>query len=162
MRSQENAMLRRDFISFLAGALVAYSRDAIAQSPSKVYRVGTLLPGAPIDEKSPLGAILLKKLEQHGYALGKNLAYEARGAGGQVSKLGEIVRSMKANGADVIVAGGFPTTLACKVANVPTVVFLGAGDPVATRALSTALRTQVATSPAFLTTRRLSPPNVSS
>jgi len=57
MRFQENAMLRRDFISFLAGALVAYSRDAIAQSPSKVYRVGTLLPGAPIDEKSPLGAI---------------------------------------------------------------------------------------------------------
>src|SRR5215510_9687602 len=85
MRFQENAMLRRDFISFLAGALVAYSRDAIAQSPSKVYRVGTLLPGAPIDEKSPLGAILLKKLEQHGYALGKNLAYEARGAGGQVA-----------------------------------------------------------------------------
>jgi putative ABC transport system substrate-binding protein len=71
MRFQENAMLRRDFISFLAGALVAYSRDAIAQSPSKVYRVGTLLPGAPIDEKSPLGAILLKKLEQHGYALGQ-------------------------------------------------------------------------------------------
>jgi len=71
MRFQENAMLRRDFISFLAGALVAYSRDAIAQTPSKVYRVGTLLPGAPIDEKSPLGVILLKKLEQHGYALGK-------------------------------------------------------------------------------------------
>src|SRR5262245_270653 len=133
MHFREDSMLRRDFISFLAGALVAGSRVAIAQTASKVYRVGTLFPGPPLDEKSPLRAILLKKLEQHGYSLGKNLAFEARGAGGQVSKLGEIVNSMKANGVDVIVAGGFPTTLACKVANVPTVVFLGVGDPVATR-----------------------------
>src|SRR5262249_61644320 len=96
MRFQENAMLRRDFISFLAGALVAYSRDAIAQTPSKVYRVGTLLPGAPIDEKSPLGVILLKKLEQHGYALGKHLAYAARGSGCQGSDLGWLVDSTKA------------------------------------------------------------------
>src|SRR5262249_57055569 len=131
-----------------------------AQSPSKVYRVGTLLPGAPIDEKSPLGAILLKKLEQHGYALGKNLAYEARGAGGQVSKLGEIVRSMKANGADVIVAGGFPTTLACTVANVPTVVFVGVGDPVATRLIDSLAHpggniTGISDNAAALATKRL-------
>ena len=126
-------MLRRGFISFLAGAFVAGPRVATAQTPSKVYRVGTLLPGAPVDEKSALGAILLKKLEQHGYTLGKNLAFEARGAGGQVSRLGEIVNSMKADGVDVIVAGGFPTALACKVANMPTVVFFGVGDPVATR-----------------------------
>jgi putative ABC transport system substrate-binding protein len=126
-------MLRRDFISFMVGALVAGPRVAIAQTPSKVYRVGTLLVGAPMDEKSPLGAILLKKLEQHGYTLGKNLAFEARAAGGQVSKLGEVVNSMKASGVDVIVTAGFPPALACKVANVPTVVFFGAGDPVATR-----------------------------
>jgi hypothetical protein len=49
--------------------------------------------------------ILLKKLEQHGYTLGKNLAFEARGAGGQVGKLGEIVRAMKANQVDVGVSG---------------------------------------------------------
>ena len=125
-------MLRRDFISFLAGALVVRPHVAIAQTSSRVYRVGTLLPGPPLDERSPLGTILLQKLEQNGYTLGKNLAFEARGAGGQMSKLGEIVRSMRADDVDVIVAGGFPTTLACKVANVPTVVFLGAGDPVAT------------------------------
>jgi putative ABC transport system substrate-binding protein len=85
-------MLRRDFISLLAGAVIAGPRLAIAQTQSKVYRVGTLLPGPPVDEKSPLGAVLLKKLEQHGYTLGKNLAFEARGAGGQIRKLGEIIR----------------------------------------------------------------------
>jgi len=152
-------MFRRDFISLLVGALVAGSR-AIAQTQSKVYRVGTLLPGPPVDEKSPLGAILLQKLEQHGYTLGKNLAFEARGAGGQLSKLGEIVRSMKADQVDVIVAGGFPTTLACKVANVPTVVFLGVGDPVATHLIDSLAHpggniTGISDNAAALATKRL-------
>jgi putative ABC transport system substrate-binding protein len=126
-------MLRRDFISVFAGALIAGPRLASAQNQSKVYRVGTLLGGPPLEEKSPLGAILLQKLAQHGYTLDKNLAFEARGAGGQMGNLGEIVRAMKAAQVDVIVVGGYPTALACKVANVPTVVYIGAGDPVATR-----------------------------
>jgi putative ABC transport system substrate-binding protein len=125
-------MRRRDFVSLLTGVAIAGPHAAIAQSSSKVFRLGTLSPGAPLDEKTPLGSILLKALEKHGYTLGKNLAFEARGAGGQMSKLGEIVLGMKADQVDVIVAGGFPVTLACKVANVPTVVYLGAGDPVAT------------------------------
>ena len=126
-------MLRRDFIYSLAGALVAGSRVAIAQTPSKVYRVGTLRPGPPLDEKSPLGTILVKKLEEHGYILGKNLVFEAQGVGSQLGKLGEIVNRFKAKGIDVLVVGGFPVTLACKAANVPTVVYIGVGDPVATR-----------------------------
>jgi len=73
-------MLRRDFISLFACAVIAGPRAATAQT--KVYRVGTLFPGAPLDEKSPLAVILLQKLEQHGFTLGKNLAFEARGAGG--------------------------------------------------------------------------------
>src|SRR6185369_1032537 len=111
-------MLRRDFICFLAGAMIGAPRLATAQTPARIYRVGTLLPN---------------KLEQHGYAVGKNLVFLARGAGGQTGTLGEIIRGMKADQVDVIVAGGFPTVLACKVANVPTVVYIGAGDPVATR-----------------------------
>ncbi len=153
-------MLRRDFISLLVSAVVAGPRLAIAQTPSKVYRVGTLLPGPPLDEKSPLGSILLQKLEQHGYTLGKNLAFEARGAGGQVSKLGEIVRGMKADQVDVIVAGGFPTALACKVANVPTVVYIGVGDPVATHLIDSLVHpggniTGISDNAAALATKRL-------
>ena len=153
-------MLRRDFIYVLVGVVVAGPGVAIAQTPSKVYRVGTLLPGPPVDEKSPLGAILLKKLEEHGYTLGKNLAFEAHGAFGQVTKLAEIVRSMKANNVDVIVAGGFPTALACKVANVPTVVFLGVGDPVATHLIESLAHpggniTGISDNAATLATKRL-------
>ena len=126
-------MRRREFITLLTGAAIAGPRAAIAQAPPKIFRLGTLAPGPPIDEKNPLGAVLLKAMEQHGYALSKNLSLEARGAGGEVAKLGELVRGLKANQVNVIVAAGFPVVLACKIANVPTVVAFGGGDPVATR-----------------------------
>jgi putative ABC transport system substrate-binding protein len=125
-------MKRRDFIALLAGATIAAPRGARAQ-PSKTYRLGSLTPGMPIADKSPLGVALLKGLEQRGFIAGKNLTYDARGAAGQNAKLPELVRAMKADHVDVIVAVGYPTALACKVENVPTVVAWGAGDPVATR-----------------------------
>jgi putative tryptophan/tyrosine transport system substrate-binding protein len=123
-------MKRREILKMLAAAAVASPSVARAQSSAKVFRLGTLTPGAPYDEKSPFGAILLKGLEQRGFKVGSNMAFQARGAGGQVNKLGEIVRAMKPD-VDVIVASGFPPALACKVENVPTVVAIGAGDAVA-------------------------------
>jgi len=125
-------MKRRDFIILLGGAAMAQSGAAFGQSSSKVYRFGTLSAGAAISEKSPTGATLLRVLEQRGYTLGKNLVLDARSAAGKMSKLAEHVRAMKAEKVDVIVTTGYPATLACKVENVPTVVALGAGDPVAT------------------------------
>jgi putative tryptophan/tyrosine transport system substrate-binding protein len=124
-------MKRRDFIALLAGATIAAPHIARAQ-PSKTFRIGSLTPGMPIADKSPLGVTLLKGLEQRGFVAGKNLTYDARGAAGQNAKLPELVRAMKADHVDVIVAVGYPTALACKVENVPTVVAWGAGDPVAT------------------------------
>jgi len=125
-------MRRREFLALATGALMTGPRAAAAQA-SKVYRLGSLTPGAPLDEKSPLGSVLLKALEQRGFSVGKNLTYDARAAGGQVAKLPELVRGIKADGADAIVAVGYPAVLACKFANVPTVVAYGAGDPVATK-----------------------------
>ena len=124
-------MQRREFIALLGGAALAAPRLAMAQS-SKVHRVATLAPGGPITEKSPFGTMLLQGLEQRGYTLGKNLAFDSRAAMGEVTKLPDLVRALKADHADVIVAIGYPTALACKAENVPTVVAFGAGDPVAT------------------------------
>ena len=153
-------MRRREFITLAAGAAIAGSRATFAQSSSKVYRLGTLSPSAPIGEKSPFGTILLKGLEQRGYTLGKNLAFDARAAMGQVSKLPELVRGLKASNVDVIVAIGFPTALACKVENVPTVVAFGAGDPVATGLVDGLSRpggsiTGISDTAATLSTKRL-------
>jgi putative ABC transport system substrate-binding protein len=125
-------MQRRQFIALLSGAAIGGSRGAAAQSSSRVFRLGTLTPGAPLSDKTPLGGILLEGLAQRGYVLGKNLTLDARGAMGQVSKLPEIVRELKAGNVDAIVTVGFPTALACKDTGVATVVAYGAGDPVAT------------------------------
>ena len=153
-------MRRRQFVSLLAGAAIYGPRAVLAQSSAKVFRLGTLTPGLPLDEKSPLGSILLKALEGHGYTLDKNLSFKARGAGGQVSKLGEIVRDMKADQVDVIVAVGFPVIIACKVANVPTVVAYGGGDPVATHLIDGLARpggniTGISDNATTLSTKRL-------
>ena len=71
-------MKRRDFIALLAGATIAAPHIARAQ-PSKTFRIGSLTPGMPIADKSPLGVTLLKGLEQRGFVAGKNLTYDAAG-----------------------------------------------------------------------------------
>jgi putative tryptophan/tyrosine transport system substrate-binding protein len=153
-------MKRREFLAFLAGTAVTCSRAAIAQTPPKIFRLGTLTPTLPLDEKNPLAAILLKALAQRNYTLGKNLSLQARGAAGQVSKLGELVRELKADHVDVIVAAGFPVILACKVENVPTVVAFGGGDPVATHLVDSFAHpggniTGISDNAAVLATKRL-------
>jgi putative tryptophan/tyrosine transport system substrate-binding protein len=153
-------MKRRDVLKLLAGTAMAVPQAAGAQTSSQVFRLGTLTPGAPLDEKSPLGALLLKSLEQRGYVVGKNLTFEARASAGQVNKLGELIRAMKGNQIDVIVVTGFPTILACKAENVPTVVAFGAGDPVATHLVDSLSRpggnlTGISDDATALSTKRL-------
>ena len=79
---------------------------------------------------------------------------------GQVAKLGEAARDMKAEQIDAVVVIGFRTALACKVANVPTVVAFGCGDPVATHLINSLARpggvvTGISDDAATLSTKRL-------
>ena len=153
-------MRRREVLQLLAGAAVATPFSAAADTPPKMARLGTLSPTLPLDEKSLGGMILLKTLQQRGYTLGKNLTFEARATNGQVAKLGEAARNMKAEQIDAVVVIGFPTVLACKVANVPTVVAFGCGDPVATHLINSLARpggvvTGISDDAAALSTKRL-------
>jgi putative ABC transport system substrate-binding protein len=125
-------MRRREFMTLLGGAAIAWPQFVNAQSPSKVYRVGLLSAGAPIADNSPLGAPLIRGLAQHGYELTGNLAFERRGAEGHVDRLPRLVDELVASKVDVIVTSGYPAALAAKQgATVPVVVF-AAGDPVGT------------------------------
>src|ERR1700737_2427690 len=104
-------MQRRDFIALLgssAGSWVSWPLTALAQTASKVYRLGTLGPRDPFDDKSPFGSILVRVLAQRGYALGQNLALDARGAKGDMHRVPQLLREMKADKIDALVVTGFP------------------------------------------------------
>ena len=125
-------MTRREFLALLAGSAIAWSRDTLAQAPTKIYRLGSLDPARPLSANSPDAGILLGALAERGYTLGRNLAYDARASGGDNSKLPDLLNDFRASGVDVIVTIGYPATLAAQRAGVPTVVAAGVGDPVAT------------------------------
>ena len=125
-------MRRREFIALLSGAAAAWPVGAHAQSTSGVYRVGLLSAGPPIADKSPLGAPLIRGLAKHGYVLDKNIAFERRGAEGQLDRLPQLVSELVASKVDVIVTAGYPPALAAKQGTNLPVVAIFAGDPVGT------------------------------
>src|SRR5438876_2466087 len=124
-------MRRREFITLL-GATAAWARTVTAQSPSKVYRVGSLNTAAPIADNSRLGAALIRGLAQHGYAIDKNLTFEHRGAEMQMDRLPRLVNELVTSKIDVIVAFGYPSALAAKQGTTLPVVSFTTGDPVGT------------------------------
>jgi putative ABC transport system substrate-binding protein len=124
-------MRRRSFLTFL-GAAVLWPRTVTAQSPSKVYRVGSLIIGAPIADNSRLGSALIRGLAQHGYAIDKNLTFEHRGAEMQMDRLPRLVNELVTSKVDVIVAFGYPAALAAKQGTTLPVVSFTTGDPVGT------------------------------
>src|SRR5579863_6878941 len=107
-------MKRRDLISLLAGTAAGWPLRARAQEPTRTYRLGLLSGGAPIGEKSPLGGALARGLARFGYTLGRNLAFEPRGAETHIDRLPQLVADLVASKADVIVASGYPAALAAK------------------------------------------------
>ena len=81
-------MRRRDFLALLSGtAIAAAARDASAQTENKTHRVGLFNPGVPVSDGSLYGAPLIRGLEKHGNSVGRNIAFERRGAEGRVEHL---------------------------------------------------------------------------
>ena len=153
-------MRRREFITVIGGA-ATWPLAARGQQAAKIFRLGTLTPSLPISATCPLGAVLLGELAQRGYTLGQNLAFDARAAGGEKSRLPQLLLDFQASGVDAIVAIGYPTAVAAKTAGIPTVVAYGAGDPVATGLVVSLARpggsiTGISDDATTLSTKRLS------
>ena len=86
---------RRDFITILVGSAIASPFTVIAQTPPKIYSLGSLTGNVPLNPTSGNGAVLIAALAQRGYVLGQNLVYEARGAAGQLNQVPEILQQFK-------------------------------------------------------------------
>jgi len=126
-------MDRRRLVQLISALPLVLPLTAFAQNAPKTYRLGVLGPGAAADEKSPFGKALTAGLAKRGYVLGKNLAYESRGAEGHVDRLPRLLDELVASKIDVLVTQGYPPAAAVKKsgASVPT-VSLNSGDPVGT------------------------------
>jgi putative tryptophan/tyrosine transport system substrate-binding protein len=156
-------MRRRELIILLSGATgtaVAGPLSALAPQPSS-YRLGTIGPRDPFDEKSRFGSLLIHVLGNSGYTLGRNLTLYARGLMGDMHRVTQLLQDMKASKVDACVVTGFPVALAAKRVDIPTVVAFGGGDPVATGLVQSLSRpggsmTGISDNATQLSTKRLS------
>jgi hypothetical protein len=67
---KEGCVKRREFISVIGGAAVAWPLAAYAQEPGRVYRVGFLVPA---ERQAPAVVALFDELRLNGFAEGMNL-----------------------------------------------------------------------------------------
>jgi putative ABC transport system substrate-binding protein len=123
---------RREFITLVGGAAVAWPLVAAAQQGAKVPRVGFLGNSDAALEANLIGPFR-DGLRALGYEQGRNIAIEYRWAEGNYDRFPALVAELLASNVDVLVTAGTPAALAIKKAttSVP-VVMIAVGDPVGT------------------------------
>ena len=124
-------MDRRTFAA-LGSAALAAPLTLFAQPPNRRYRVAIL---DEVDENTlqEIWAAFRNRLRELGYVEGKNVAFEVRHALGATERLPALAAELVALNPDLIACSGTPPTRAASRAtsSIP-VVFVSAGDPVAT------------------------------
>ena len=123
-------MRRREFITLLGGAAVAWPLVTRAQQVGKVYRIG-FLANDPTIPTQPAGQAFLDGLRENGFVEGKNIIIERRFAEARPDRYADLVAELIRLEVDVLVTSAEEATLAAKRAttNIP-IVMINVSDPV--------------------------------
>jgi putative ABC transport system substrate-binding protein len=123
-------MRRREFITLLGGAAVAWPLAARAQQQAKLPTIGLWGPST-LSAASQRVARFVQRLRELGWIEGRTVTIEYRWAEGRNERAAEIAAEFVRLKVDVIVAQGTPSVIAAKQAtSVIPIVFAAVGDPV--------------------------------
>ena len=125
-------MRRREFITLLGGAAVAWPLAARAQQPERLRRIGVLMTTAVGDAVGQARiAAFVQALQQLGWTDGRNMRIDARWGGGYADDTRKYAAELVALAPDVILAPGGSTVgpLLQATRTVP-IVFVHVPDPV--------------------------------
>src|SRR5437773_11539084 len=133
-------MRRREFITLLGGSAIAWPLAAHAQQAGKLPTIGFLGATTPL-ANSQRTAAFVQRLHELGWIEGRTVAIEYRWAEGRADRYAEIAAEFVRLKVDVIVANGTEPAVAAKqAASVIPIVFPVAGDPVASRLVTSLAR----------------------
>jgi ABC-type uncharacterized transport system substrate-binding protein len=125
-------MRRREFITLLGGAAVAWPLAARAQQAERVRRIGVLMAYAEGDrEGAGFVATFREGLQQLGWAEGRNIRIDFRWAALDAELMQRFAKELVALQPDIILSNTTPTTTALlqQTRTVP-IVFVLVADPV--------------------------------
>ena len=120
---------RREFITLLGGAAVAWPLAARAQQPGKLPTIG-FLGAATASAWSHWVAAFMQRLRELGWIEGRSVAIEYRWAEGRSERYAEIAAEFVRLKVDVIVTSGAAVLAAKKATSIIPIVFAVAADPV--------------------------------
>ena len=106
-------MNRREIVTLLGGAAVAWPVAALGQQSAKLPTVGLFGPDAP-SFQNQLNAAFVQRLHELGWVEGRTVAIAYRFAEGRADRYSEIAAELVGLKVDVIVTGSTPGTRAAK------------------------------------------------
>ena len=135
---QFGQLRRREFITLLGGAAVAWPIAARAQQGDRVRRIGVLMSQAADDAEGQARlAAFLQGLQQLGWIDGRNVRIDTRWGAGDADRTRKYAAELVALAPDIIVATAGATVGALQqVSRTVPIVFVTTIDPIRSAVVS--------------------------